>query len=102
MKNESLQKMFFDFDINFTSVCRQVHCKYFKFVLLSFDTVLVPCVAADATAEPAAPNFCLEHGHSIFLQSLVSLVPSHINCHNWGAHCCGGLQSAVFGTALLH
>ena len=37
----NLKKMFFDFDITFTSVCRQVHGKYLKFVLLSFDTVLV-------------------------------------------------------------
>jgi len=53
MKNDSLQKMFFDCDINTTSVCRQVQGKYLKFVLLSFDTAFVSCVAADATAEPA-------------------------------------------------
>jgi hypothetical protein len=96
------KKMFFDFDINFTNVCRQVHGKYLKLVLLSFDTVLVQCVAADTTSEPVASDFCLEHGGSIFLQSLVSLVPSHTCCHNSGAHCCGRLQSAVFSTALLH
>lgn len=94
--------MFFDFDINFISVCRQVHGKYLKFVLLSFDTVLVPCVAADGTAELVASDFCLERGGSIFLQSLVSLIPSHTHCRNSGARYCGGLQSAVFSTALLH
>lgn len=33
---------------------RQVHGKYLKFMLLSFDTALVPHVAPDATAEPVA------------------------------------------------
>lgn len=33
---------------------RQVHGKYLKFMLLSFDTALVPRVAPDATAEPVA------------------------------------------------
>lgn len=94
--------MFLDFDINFTVLCRQVHGKYLKFVLLGFDTVLVPRVAADATAEPVASDFSLEHEGSIFLQSLVSLIPNHTHCHNWGAHYCGGPQSAVLSTALLH
>jgi hypothetical protein len=59
--------MFFDIDINFTSVCRQVHGKYLKFVLLGFVTVLLPRVAADVTAEPVASDFCLEHEGRIFL-----------------------------------
>jgi hypothetical protein len=96
MKNDSLQEMVFDFDINYTSKCRQVHGKYMKFVSLSYDTVLVPHAAADATAETVASNFYLEHGGSRFLQSLVSLVPNSTHCHNLGAYCCGGLQSAVF------
>jgi len=54
---------------------RQVHGKYLKFVLLSFDTVLVPCVAAGSTAEPVASDYYLKHGGCIFLQSLVSRVP---------------------------
>ena len=78
--------------------------KYLKFELLSFDTLLVPCVAmaAAATAELVASDFCLERGCSIFLHSLVSLVPSRTHCHYSGTHYCGGLQSAVFSTALLH
>jgi hypothetical protein len=101
MKNYSLQKMYFDFDINFKNVCRQVHGKYWKFVLLSFDPVLVQCVAADTTSEPVASDFCLEHGGSIFLQSLVSLLPSQTCCHYSGAHCCGRLQSAVKSSNFL-
>jgi hypothetical protein len=57
MKNDSLKKMFFDFDVNFTSVCRRVDGKYSKFVLLVFDTVLIPRVAAVVIAEPVVSDF---------------------------------------------
>lgn len=66
-----------------------------KFILLSYDTVLVPYAVTDATAEPVVSNFYLEHGGSRFLQNLISVLPNYAQRHNSGGHCYGSLESPV-------